>query len=321
MKIGIKDIAQIAGVSKSTVSNVLNGKDNVGSQTRQKILRLCDELGYAHPIGGRNYHPGESGAILFNFSDFDRGFYLKIIEGINDYVCENGYDLIICTSKATEKYMRSFITDGSIVLDMRMSTQTLLDIASENYPIVVMDRLLDHPHIKSVVVDNYAAMAELVQGLVDRGLKKFAFLGGPEQTEDHIERYGAFIEVLRKNGIPFRKENYFTGDYREQSGQRAARIIALTQERPEVLVCANDNMAIGAIRYFREAGLRVPEDICITGFDNCELARMMGLTTVDVPDYERGYLAARHLIENVRGQGDTEPLKITATVKWRKTVK
>lgn len=321
MKVGIKDIAQAAGVSKSTVSNVLNGKTNVGVVTRQQILHLCNEMGYTYKGNLPKGAQPENKAILFNFSDFDRSFYLKIIEGINDYASENGYDLIISTSKSSEKYMHKQMTDGGIILDMAMSSETLLKVAEQGYPLVVMDRLLDHPMIKSIVVDNYTPMTQLVQGLVDKGFRRFAFLGGPETTDDHIERYKAFLDVLKSNGIPFHQENYFSGDYREQSGQRAARIILLAQERPEILVCANDNMAIGAMRCFREAGCHFPEDISITGFDNCELARIMGLTTVEIPNYERGYLAARHLIEILRGQTNVEPFKITASVKWRKTVR
>lgn len=320
MKIGIKDIAKATGVSKSTVSNVLNGKANVGSATKDKILTACFEMGYQRKTRDL-ITKGENKTILFVFSDFDRSFYLKIIEGINDYASENGYDLMISTSKSCEKYMDTSITAGAIILDMRISSDTMLQAANQNYPLIVMDRLLDHPYIKCLVVNNYEPMAELMQGLVDRKLRRFAFLGGPEGTDDHIERYSAFLEVLKKNDIPFRKEDYFTGDWREQSGRRAAKIIMLSERRPEVLVCANDNMAIGAMRYFREVGCKVPDEICVTGFDNCELAAFMGITTVAIPNYERGYLAARNLIECIRGQGSFEPFKITAAPKWRKTVR
>lgn len=321
MKIGIKDVAKAADVSKSTVSNVLNGKENVSEETRQKVLRICQNINYYPNSAGRSLKMAHSKTILFNFSDFDRSFYLEIIEGIHDYVSSDDYDLLICTSKSCEKYMRNSMTDGGIILDINMSNETLLRIAGERYPIVVMDRILDHPNIKAIVANNRSSMLELVQTLVDRRYRKFAFLGGPEKTADNIERYGTFLEVLESNGISFSKQNYFTGDYRERSGYKAAKIIMLAGEKPEVLVCANDNMAIGAIRAFREIGMRVPEDIAVTGFDDCELARSIGLTTVSIPNFERGYLAARHLIENINGKKSVEPLIINTSVVWRKTTR
>lgn len=318
--VSIKDVAKAAGVSLSTVSNVMNGRRNVGEETRTKVLKICDELGYYPNAAGRNLKRGSSNTILFNFSDFDRSFYLKIINGISDYVNNTEFDLMICTIKSCEKYMRSSMTSGCITLDIRMKNEVLYKTAGENYPIIVLDRILSNPYIKSIVLNNYDPMTELMQGMVDRGYRKFGFVAGPEQTDDNKERYQAFCDVLKKSGIAFQRKNYFSGDYREKSGYSAAKIMMLSEEMPEAVICANDSMAIGAIKAFRENGFRVPEDIAVTGFDNSDLAEVIGLTTVDVPNYERGYLAAQYLIENIRGIRNVELLKISARVKWRKTV-
>lgn len=317
---GIKEIAQIAGVSPSTVSNVLNGKKNVGEETKEKILKLCKEMSYYPNAAGKSLKNGDNKTILFNFSDFDRSFYLKIINGISDYVNANGYDLMICTKKSCEKYMRNNMTGGCIILDIGMKNDVLTKVASEHYPIVVLDRYIDNPYIKSIVVNNYDPMCLLVEELVNRGYKKFGFIGGPEETADNCERYNAFLDVLEKHNIHFLRRNYFSGDYREKSGYTAAKILLLSEELPEILVCANDNMALGAMKAFRENDIRVPEDIGITGFDNCDMAEIAGLTTVAIPNYERGYLAAQYLIENMKGKGNSELFKINAKVKWRKTV-
>ncbi len=317
--IGIKDVAKAAGVSITTVSNVLNGKQNVGEATRRKVLEVCEELDYVPNGAGKALKGGTSNTILFNFSDFDRDFYLRIINGISDYARDNGYDLIICTDRSCEKYMRNNLTCGAITLDKQMKTETLMRVANEHYPVIVLDRMTEHPFIKSVIVENYEPMFELVEGLVKNNYKRFAFLGGPEYTADNRERYEAFLDVLDKYKLQFQQKNYFTGDYREKSGYAAAKIIMLSNELPDALVCANDNMAIGAIKAFRENGINVPEDIAVTGFDDCALAKVMGLTTVSIPNYERGYIAARFLIENIRGKRDNEPFRISAHVKWRQT--
>lgn len=317
---GIKDVAKVAGVSISTVSNVLNNRKNVGSKTREHVLQVCNELSYFPDIAGRGLKSGTSNTLLFNFSDFDRSFYLKIINGISDYATENDYDLIISTFKSCEKYMRCSLTAGCISLDSQMTNEFLNRVAKEQYPVVILDRIVENPYVKSIVVNNYEPMCELVQSVVNCGYRRFGFIGGLEGTTDNIERYQAFLDTLAKNKINFQREHYFAGNYREKSGYRAAKIMMLSESLPEALVCANDNMAIGAIKAFRENGIRVPEDIAVTGFDNCDLAELVGLTTVSIPNYERGYLAAQYLVENINGKKNTDPFKISAKVKWRKTV-
>lgn len=318
--VGIKEIAEAAGVSVSTVSNALNGKKNVGDRTRKRILQLCEEMQYYPNMVGRSLKSGDSSTILFNFSDFDRGFYLKIIKGINDYAEAINFDLMICTSKACEKYMRSNLTSGCIALDIKMSNDLILRTASKNYPIIVLDRELHADYVKSIVVNNYSSMTELIQGVVDRGYRRFSFIGGLENSEDNKERYQAFLDVLEKNYLQFSPKYYYSGNYREKSGYTAAKIMVLSENVPEVVVCANDNMAIGAMRAFRENGLRVPQDVAVTGFDDCDLAEVAGLTTVSIANYERGYMAAQSLVDFIRGNADNEVLKISAEVKWRKTV-
>lgn len=317
--VNIKDIAKLAGVSISTVSNVINGKKNVGLETRNRIIQLCNEMSYYPNMAGRSLKTNKNKTILFNFSDFDRSFYLKIIAGISDYASDNDYDFIICTHKSCEKYMRNSLTCGCIILDAKMTNEVVNKSARENYPIIILDRILDNKFVKSIIADNYNGMRSLVLGLLDSGYKDFAFVGGLEHTDDNKERYKAFLDTLESKRIIFKRENYFSGDYREKSGSIAAKIFMLGNSLPDILVCANDNMAVGAMKTFRENGLRVPEDIAVTGFDNSELAETIGLTTVEIPNYERGYLAALNLIESLNNELNLETIKIPLKVIWRKT--
>ncbi|HJB45427.1 MAG TPA: LacI family transcriptional regulator [Candidatus Mediterraneibacter surreyensis] len=314
----INEIAELAGVSPATVSNVLNGRKNVGEETRNRVLEICRENGY-HQKRKKRFERYDNKTILFNFSDYDRKFYLKIIHGISDYVYSRGYDLIICTSKSCPKFMDFSVTSGTVMLDMKCTDSMLIQKASEGYPIVTLDRIIEAPNIKSVVVNNYTPMCELVQGLVDRGYRKFSFLGGID-TLDNQERYQAFRDVLEKNRIRFKRENYLMGDYSEKSGYQSARLMLLSENIPEVLVCANDNMAIGAMNALKQEGLRIPEDIAVTGFDGTDMAPFMKLTTVDIPNYERGYLAAQFLLQLISGKTNSEMFKIAAKVHWRESV-
>lgn len=314
----IKEIAELAKVSPATVSNVLNNRKNVGEETRRRILRICEENGYSQQRKKR-LEKYQNKTILFNFSDYDRKFYLKIIHGISDYVYSRGYDLIISTSKSCQRFMEPSVTSGTIMLDMKCSDAMLMQKAETGYPIVTLDRIIEQPNIKSIVVNNYVAMSELVQGLVDRGYTHFGYLAGID-TVDNQERFRAFQDVLFKNQICFRREDYLMGDYMEKSGYYSAKLMLLSENIPEVLVCANDNMAIGAIKAFQQEGLRVPEDIAVTGFDGNDMADFMNLTTVDIPNYERGYLAARFLLQMITENIDCDVFKIAAKVHWRGSV-
>lgn len=319
--IGIKDIAKIAGVSVSTVSNVLNGRKNVGKATRERILQICSEQGYHPNIMGKTLKSGRKNTVVFNFSDFDRHFYLKIINGIHDYLKDNDYDLIICTDKSSKNFMRSSFASGAITLDRKLSDEFLISVSGKNFPIILMDRVIDTEYTKSVIVDNYSVMCELVQALVDKGFRRFGYIGGLDDTLDNQERFAGFEDTLKKNKIAFDGKYYFHGNYREESGYQAVKIFVLSNSLPEVLVCANDDMAFGAIRALGENNIRVPQDISVTGFDDGDLAEMVGLTTVSIPRYESGYLAAKELLEMIEGEADSRPFKFSAKINWRGTVR
>lgn len=320
--IGLKEIAKHTGVSVSTVSNVLNGRKNVGKETRERILQFCAEHGYAPP-SPKKPKAGASNTVVFIFSDFDRDFYLKIIEGISDCLNENGYDLIICTNKSSANFMNSGFARGTICLDGSMADDYLISVAKPDFPVVVMDRIIHDPlaNTKSVIVDNYPVMFEMVQALVDRGYKQFGYLGGIVTSLDNKERFAGFTDALSANGLEFDQRNYFHGNYRESSGYQAAKLMILGSALPEVLVCANDNMAIGAIKAFEEHNIKVPEDIAVTGFDDSDSAALAGLTTLSIPRYESGYLAAKELLEMIKGKAAKNPIKLSATIKWRRSVK
>ena len=315
--IKLKQIAEMSGVSPATVSNVLNGRKNVGEEVRQKVLELCRQTGYQP--AARVHKGGQPRTVVFNFSDFDRSFYLNIIKGISECLTENNYDLIVCTSRSSRNFMKSRFSAGAISLDGKISDEQLLAVAQDGYPVVVMDRVLENESIKSVVVDNYPVMCELVQKLILKGYQRFGYVGGTERSLDNIERFAAFESTLRANNLPFDKKYYFHGDYREKSGYQAAKLMLLGNALPQVLVCANDNMALGAMRAFKERGLEIPGDIAVTGFDDCDAAALMGLTTVSIPRYENGYLAAKELLNLIEGAAADEPFKISASVCWRET--
>ena len=314
---GIREIAERAGVSISTVSNVLHNKNNSASaKTREKILAIAKEVGYEIPVGKKRGNR----TVICNLSDFDALYYLDILHGISDYTNTKGYSMLICTGENFSHYADPEVVCGCIVNDVKTVDSDLLKVAEKGIPVIVLDREIDNPRIKSIVVNNYAAEKQLIEGLINAGYERFAFLAG-YNTADNKDRYAAFRDTLKEHNIPFRRNDYFEGDWREKSGAQAARILMLSEEMPQILVCANDMMALGAIRMLSKNGLRVPDDIAVAGFDDIIISRYTELTTVTVPDYERGYLAAQALIDILEGKGDYDTVRIGARVKWRKTTK
>ncbi len=312
---GISDIAERAGVSLSTVSNVLNNRKNVGSATRENVLKVARELGYVHR---QTQSDTRRKTIIVNFSDFDTLFYLDILHGINDYAQKKNYRILVCTGDDLLHYSDPSEVGGVIVIDSHTEDSVIMGVAGKGVPVVTLDRELPHSLIKSILVSNYEGERQLIEKLIEKGYDSFAFLKGPD-TEDCKERYRAFRDVLKENNIPFSRNDLYEGDWREKSGSQAARLIMLQQRMPRVLVCANDMMALGAIRKFQENGIKVPDDIAVCGFDDIIIARYLGLTTVSVPDYERGFLAGQMLIDIIDGNGDFETSQIGARVKWRRT--
>lgn len=314
---GIKEIAERAGVSITTVSNVLNKKKNVGARTREKVLAIAQELGYNHKE--QSGIDGKRRTIIVSFSDFDTLFYLDILHGISDYVSRQGYHILICNGDDLAHYSDPDEVCGCIILSSQILDSQVIAVADKGMPVITLDRELKHPMIKPMIVSNYEGERQLMQKLVDAGFKSFAYLSG-QDTADNKERYTALRDVLRENDISFHRNDFYEGDWREKSGTQAARLIMLRDRMPEVLVCANDMMAIGAIRHFQENGIRVPEDISVCGFDDIIISRYLGLTTVSVPDYERGFLAGQALLNILDGTGDFDTYRIGARVKWRRTV-
>ena len=313
---GIKEIAERAGVSITTVSNVLNKKKNVGARTREKVLAIAQELGYNHKE--QSGIDGKRRTIIVSFSDFDTLFYLDILHGISDYVSRQGYHILICNGDDLAHYSDPDEVCGCIILSSQILDSQVIAVADKGMPVITLDRELKHPMIKPMIVSNYEGERQLMQKLVDAGFKSFAYLSG-QDTADNKERYTALRDVLRENDISFHRNDFYEGDWREKSGTQAARLIMLRDRMPEVLVCANDMMAIGAIRHFQENGIRVPEDISVCGFDDIIISRYLGLTTVSVPDYERGFLAGQALLNILDGTGDFDTYWIGARVKWRRT--
>jgi LacI family repressor for deo operon, udp, cdd, tsx, nupC, and nupG len=308
---GIGDVARLAGVSVATVSRAIRGLPNVSPATRDRVLRAAAELQYvAHPHASR-LAAGRTMTIGMAVPLLTQWFFTQVIAGAEGVLASNGYDVLLFgVSDATS--MRRFVddlplskrVDGLICVDLPLSAKQVAALR-ERGPVVTVG--VRTPHAPSVTIDNVEAAATATRHLVNLGHRRIALLCHlPPQALDFtapLQRREGYERVLREAGIELRRELIAPGNFTLAGGAEAMAQL-LTVDRPPTAVFAeSDEMAIGALKTVRDAGLQVPGDISIVGFDDHDMAAYTDLTTVAQPAMQQGETAAGLLLEVIGGNG------------------
>jgi LacI family transcriptional regulator len=305
----IYDVAQRAGVSIATVSRVFRGTAPVAVATRTRVLDAVAELGFTPSRAGRSLAEGRHAANGIVFPDLSGPYYAEVVLGYEEAAGELGRSVLILSTHGRQAAAEMVIdlagrVDGLVILGRTVDDEVVSKIAATRLPIVLLAR----PAIGEIVriaADNTGSAAELAAHLAAHGHRRLALIGDPAASPDVAERWAAILSAI---GPEVREE--LTGPVRcgfdEQSGHRAARDLLRTGAlpRPDALVCANDELALGAMLAAEELGLRVPDDIAITGWDDIMAARYArpALTTVQQPMRQLGARAARTLHALITGQ-------------------
>ncbi len=292
----IKDVAKHAGVSITSASYALNSTGSISAATRQRILQAAEELNYHPNAFARHLKKSKTLTIGVFITRFGGSFYEEILEGIHDVVLKTDYELIVCPeSRLVRKVLAHRQVDGAIVFDTKVKSEVIRRLASEKFPIVVMDRDLQGDHLLPLLVDNQQGTRAAFHHLYSQGMRRIDFLAGAEDSVDNNERKQCFLEVANKNGVQVRVHE---GSFTEQSGYEAALRLLDEGNLPEAVFCANDQMAIGLIRAMKEHGLRIPADLAVVGFDDIPVAKYIQppLTTVSTSRIKWGAEAATQLI-------------------------
>ena len=299
----IKDIAKIAGVSTATVSYALNGNDKISEETRENIFRIIKKVGYVPSGIARDLKKKKINVIGVFLDSVAGSFYAELIEGIQKKCNELKYNFIILTSLGNNtsmayKYLEERRVDGGILFTPNFSDSFILDVAQKGTPLVLLDRELEKDNICSIVLDNESGIKQAVRHLKSIGRTKIGFLSGKEMHYDNIMRLKGYTEGLIEENIFLSKKWQFKGDFSEICGYRTGKKIAEMSERPEAIISANDEMAIGLIRALHEENINVPNDISVVGFDNIKLSQYITptLTTISHPKIELGIMAVETLI-------------------------
>ncbi len=333
------DVAERSGVSIATVSRVYRNPDSVRAQTRERVLEAARELGYVPSGNARGLASRTTGVLGLCFPDYadpdaeadaenDSGaddaamlYSDQIIRGMERAARRHGYALLIAASLqgGPESLVAKVAgrVDGFAVLAQTVPTEDL-EVISRRLPVVMLAGPREIDHLDHLVVANAAGERELTRHLIeDHGLRRLAFVGGDPDSPDAEARFRGFREACGDAGLPVPEApDLRTGMMTRAEGARAAEtLLDRGGERPDAMVFANDQMAVGALRALERREVRVPEDMAVTGFDGIPLSRIVrpSLTTVRQPIRQLGEQAVELLVQRL-ADPSREPVSLELPV-------
>jgi len=299
----IYEVADRAGVSIATVSRALRDSDLVATATRKHVQQVAEELRFRPSRAGRALAEGTHAANGIVFPDLSGPYYAEVVLGYEEVVAELGRSVLILATNGRADAAEAVLelagrVDGMVIMGRTVGDPVVARIADTGLPLVLLARppvgLVD-----TVTADNEASARDLTAHLIDHGHRRLAFLGDPDQSPDVAGRYAGFRRALADGGLAAPGPTRCAFDVR--SGYAAAKEL-LTGARPDAVVCANDEVALGALRAAEDLGLSVPGDLALTGWDDIMAAHYARLTTVHQSMRELGATAARWLDERIAGR-------------------
>lgn len=300
--VGIKDIAKQAGVSISTVSYALNGSPKVTEETRIRILAVAKELKYVPNAAARNLKKQKTKIIGAFLTDFEGVFYGELLQGMKEVLNKRGYDLIVCSGAQSHRLLPERMIDGAIVLDNSFDSKELLQYAERGHKLVVLDRELNHPCIKHVLLDNKAGATFAIEYLVESGYKKIYIVSGPEKSFDSNQRLQAAKQAVERSGRV--KSIEIIGNFTKESGEEAGRQIIEEYTGPVGVFCLNDEMAIGVYQAVNNSPYEIGKHIHVVGFDNIQISNFVHprLASIEYSKRKWGAVAAEQVIKLIKDE-------------------
>ncbi|NBM54995.1 substrate-binding domain-containing protein [Proteus sp. G2669] len=320
MSVTIKDVAKKANVSISTVSYAINGSPKITEKTRLYVLKIAKEMNYIANSNAKMLKTKRSGAIGLFFNSWFGPIYSELVRGIQEQTHSEQYDLVACSlyggeQSTAHKYLRERIVDGAIILSSSFDNEFIKSIASENLPVVVLDRELKSPHIYSVLIDNFGGAFKAVNALVNAGATEITFFSGPEGSYDNQKRLDGFIAALGYNRIPLNPGLIIHSNFTEADAYQKMNALIEAGKMPSAIFSANDEMAIGILRAAKEHNIQIPDQLKIVGFDNIYASNILtpALTTIDHHKYEMGVLSAKVLLKAIREESNIDEVTFLPT--------
>ena len=300
----IKDVAREAGFSVATVSRVLNNSGPVRDETRRRIEEVAGRLHYTPNVAARSLITRKTLTIGVLLPDLYGEFFSEVIRGIDRAARNGGYHLLVSGSHNDREEIEAAVhamhgrVDGLIVMSPGLEPRAIVAGLPRRLPLVLLNCEEECNEFDSVNVDNYGGAREMVRHLVGLGHQRVAIIGGASDNYDARERLRGYRDAVEGRGGVASEELLVEGDFTESSGHKAARKLLALDPRPTAIFAANDSMAIGALSALREAGVLVPEDMAVAGFDDIPIARYLSppLSSVHVPIRGLGMRAVERLL-------------------------
>lgn len=306
----IKDVAKASGVSVATVSRVINNSTSVSKNTRDSVMQAIKDLNYQPNLLGRNLRRTETRMVLVLLPTISNPFYARIVKGMEDVAHKNGYNIMLCNTdsdRGREKLylnlLRNRLSDAVVFMGPELDKEELTEIG-ECFPVVQCCEYKEGARVSHVSIDNFAAAYTAVRHLIGLGHSRIGLITSGNSFVSTIQRKNGYSKALKDSGLSFSKSMVKYGDYGFKSGLRAAKQFLAMEEKPTAIFAISDIMAIGAMRAVKEAGMKVPDDVAVMGFDDVSFASMCAplLTTISQPKYDLGCIAMELLLKQIRGE-------------------
>jgi len=310
----IKDIAKRTGVSHSTVSRALRGNSLISFETAERIRRAALEMGYQPSAAARSLKTHRTQVLGVIVSSLADPFFSEILFGIEECAQEGGYSLFIAASQHDPLRERKIVqtmmeqrTDGVIICSSSFSAEQGRQLITHGFPIVAVNYQAAEGFHYSIYHDDIDGSRQLTRHLIELGHRRIAYLGNSCSGRTTLDRLSGFRQEMAQTGLPLLEEYIHHAPGSEpQLGLDSVEYFLGLKIRPTAIVCYNDVLAVGVLKGLRQAGLRVPEDISVTGFDNITFSDYTTppLTTIDQPKRSLGREAAELLLDLLKPESD-----------------
>jgi LacI family transcriptional regulator len=324
-EVTIYDIAKKLKISAASVSRGLKDDPSISKKTKKKILETAEALGYRTNHFARSLRSQKTMTIGVIVPRLNSHFMSSVIAGIEQVANKEGYNLLISQSSefaqkesANVKTMFNSRVDGLLV-SLAYDTKELSHFEAffkKKVPVIFFDRVMEHAHSTSIIIDNRKAAYEATRHLLEQGCKRVVHITAPLQQNVYTDRFNGYKQALFDGKVPFREEDLIIGNLSLEAGAAAAEQIVKLTPMPDGIFVANDNCAVGCMLALKQKGIRIPDDIAVVGFNNDPVSVVIepNLSTVNYPGDEIGKAAARHLINRLN---ESIPHQNTETIVLR----